>query len=91
MPTRVPKGAMGRIPVILRLVLGDNNEEWWPGHAIRWTQGHVLVAWQDTPGDATTVKHLWLRAEDVKRKLARSPTAPLRPHRDPSLKHGYTA
>ncbi|AZI59502.1 hypothetical protein EH165_08480 [Nakamurella antarctica] len=71
MPAHIPNGAMGRIPVILRLVLSGEDEEWWPGHAIRWTAGHVMVAWQQTPGDTASVRHIWLRATDVRRKISR--------------------
>lgn len=67
-PTRVPNGSTGTYPVIARLVWPD-REEGWPAKAIRWTDTAVLVAIQIEPDNPLATRHVWLRADDVMRKL----------------------
>ncbi len=73
MPERVPLSPQGNVPVIAHLVW-DDREELLPGHAIRWTDTHVMVALVEpgaTPG--ARENYAWLRACDVFRTLPRRP------------------
>jgi hypothetical protein len=54
-----------RIAVRARVVWDEDGEEWVEGHAIRWTQHHVLVSISD-PRCHTI--GFWLAPADVKRK-----------------------
>lgn len=58
-------------PVIVRLVLTDQSEEWRPGVAIRWTAVAVMVGWQAEPGDPRSMVHAWLPTADVRRVIRR--------------------
>lgn len=67
-PTRVPTGSTGSYPVIARLVWPD-REEGWPAKAVRWNDTEVLVSIRIEPDDPLAVRHVWLAAADVRRKL----------------------
>lgn len=59
-------------PVIIRLVLPDQSEEWRPAKAFRWTpSGAVMVSWETTPGDPRSSTAAWLPVSDVARVLRR--------------------
>lgn len=68
-PSEIPLNGMGQIPVIVRLVLQDGSEEWWPGKAVRWTSEHVLVGRETDPGNPRSMSYIWLKAADVARVL----------------------
>lgn len=66
-PPHVPVRPQGRVPVIARFEWGPGDIEWLPGHAIRWTSGHVMVVYFDErSGRKDDIT--WLRASDVLRK-----------------------
>lgn len=66
-PKHVPVRPQGRLPVIARFEWAPGDIEWLPGHAIRWTQTHVMVVYFDER--ATGKEEItWLRASDVLRK-----------------------
>lgn len=69
-PTEIPVRPQGRIAVIARFVWDEEDEEWLPAHAIRWTATHVMVVW-DVEDDGGQKRQLsaWLRAGDVRRSI----------------------
>ncbi|MFS0705887.1 hypothetical protein AB6N23_15355 [Cellulomonas sp. 179-A 9B4 NHS] len=69
-PEGIPTRPQGDVPVIVRVVWTDGSEEWRPARAVRWTRGHVMVAWRDDAADPRTERHTWLRAGDVARSVS---------------------
>jgi hypothetical protein len=67
-PPDIPVRPMGRIPVLARLVYPDRTV-WAPARAIRWTDTHVLVLVTDDENDRGREDTVWLRAQDVTRRL----------------------
>jgi hypothetical protein len=74
-PGKVPLGGMGPIPVIARLVCADGVEEWWPARAVQWTTTEVMIGFEAEPGDHKSLRHLWLRVDDVARCIRPGPAA----------------
>lgn len=69
-PEGIPTRPQGDVPVIVRVVWTDGAEEWRPARAIRWTRGHVMVAWREDPAQPRSERHTWLRAGDVARSVS---------------------
>ncbi|MBM9466739.1 hypothetical protein [Nakamurella leprariae] len=69
-PGEKPKGTVGAIPVVARLVFADGRQQWWPAQAVRWTRSAVLVAIRPPTGQLRASPwYLWLSAVDVTRVL----------------------
>jgi hypothetical protein len=69
LPAAIPTRPSGDVPVIVRVVWSDGDEEWRPARAVRWTSTHVMVAWRDEDGDPRSERHEWLKAADVARSV----------------------
>jgi len=53
-------------PVILRLVLENGSEQWWPGKTVKWIGDAVMVSWESEPGNPRSNEYVWLAARDVR-------------------------